>query len=220
MKIISFGDIHENIDNLDKLKDELETADLVVISGDITNYHGKDEVERIIKSVKQFNGNILAQIGNLDRREADVYLSSENINLHGNGFMFGDVGIFGVGGSNETPFNTPSEYSEEEIWKFLSDGYEKVKEAKIKIMTPHAPPKDSDVDAVAPGVHAGSESVRKFIEEYKPDVCICGHIHEGRGKCLIGNTMVLNAGMFKNGWYIKVEYDGTKIDADVIKIVA
>ncbi|MGR3218283.1 MAG: metallophosphoesterase, partial [Candidatus Anammoxibacter sp.] len=195
MNIISFGDIHEDTKNLNKLSEALQVADILIISGDLTNYHGKASAETVINSIRKYNNKILAQPGNLDLSEVGDYLTSEKINLHGNGYVFKDVGIFGVGGSNQTPFNTPTEYSEEEIKEFLYAGYKKIEECAIKIMVPHMPPNNTNVDKVASGMHVGSKSVREFIEEYKPDICICGHIHEAMGEDFIGKTKVINAGM-------------------------
>ncbi|MBI2471158.1 MAG: metallophosphoesterase [Planctomycetes bacterium] len=207
MKIISFGDVHEDTSNLIKIKSELEVADLILISGDLTNYHGKAEAKKVLESVKKYNKHLLAQYGNLDQPEVDGYLTKEGINLHGNGYVFEDVGIFGCGGSSPTPFNTPSEISETDIKKYLTNGYSKVKDAKWKIMVCHTPPMDTAIDVIRSGLHVGSSVVRDFIVQYKPDVCISGHIHESRGTDKIGNTIVLNAGMFRDGWYIEIDAD-------------
>jgi len=213
MKIISFGDIHEDTSNLIKIKSELEDADLIVISGDLTNYHGKAEAKKVLESIKKYNKRLLAQYGNLDQPDVNEYLTGEGINLHGNGYVFGDVGVFGCGGSSPTPFNTPSEISEMDIKKYLTHGYGKVKDAKWKIMVCHTPPKDTVIDIVRSGIHVGSSTVRDFIVQYKPDVCISGHIHESRGTDKIGNTIVLNAGMFRDGWYIEIDIDKEDISA-------
>ena len=207
MKIISFGDVHGDTNNLIKIKSELEDADLIVISGDLTNYHGKVEAKKVLESIKRYNKRLLAQYGNLDQPEVNEHLTGEGVNLHGNGYVFGDVGIFGCGGSSPTPFNTPSEISESDIKKYLTDGYTKVKNAKWKIMVCHTPPKDTVIDIVRSGMHVGSSTVRDFIVQYKPDVCISGHIHESRGKDEVGDTVVLNAGMFRDGWYIEINID-------------
>ena len=219
MKIISFGDVHEDTSNLIKIKSELENADLIVISGDLTNYHGKAEAGKVLESVKKYNKHLLAQYGNLDQPEVDGYLTGEGINLHGNGYVFGDVGIFGCGGSSPTPFNTPSEISDMDIKRYLTNGYIKVKDAKWKIMFCHTPPKDTAIDVIRSGLHVGSSVVRDFIVQYKPNVCISGHIHESRGKDKVGDTIVLNAGMFRDGWYVEVVIDKGSISA-VLKSVA
>jgi hypothetical protein len=202
MKIISFGDIHEDFSNLIPLKDELENADLVIVTGDLTNFNGRKEAEKVIDEIMKYNENILAQLGNLDQPEVNDYLTEKGINLHRNGFIKDDIGIFGVGGSNLTPFNTPTEFNEDEIETFLLDGINKVKNAKFKIMVPHMPPKDTKLDIISAGAHVGSQSVRDFILKYKPNIALSGHIHEARGSDKIENTVAFNAGMFREGGYV------------------
>ena len=58
-----------------------------------------------------------------------------------------------------------------------------------------------------------------FLPKYKPHVCLSGHIHESRARDKVGNTIVLNAGMFRDGWYIEVDVDKGGISA-VLKSVA
>ncbi len=213
MKIISFGDVHEDINNLAKIRPVLETADIVAISGDLTDCHGMSEAKKVVNAIRVYNKRVLAQYGNMDKPDVDTYLTKEGINLHGNGFVFEDVGIFGCGGSSPTPFNTPSEISDEDIEKYLIKGYRKVKDARWKVMICHTPPKDTATDAIRGGVHVGSSTVRNFMVKYKPDVCVSGHIHESRGTDTVGNTLVLNAGLFRDGWYIEIVVDKTGISA-------
>jgi hypothetical protein len=204
MRIISFGDIHEDFSKLIPLKNELENADLVIVTGDLTNFHGRKEAEKVIEEIMKYNENVLAQLGNLDQPEVNDYLTEKGINLHRNGFIRDDIGIFGVGGSNPTPFNTPTEFSEDEIEAFLLDGIDKVRHAKFKIMVPHMPPKDTKIDIISTGAHVGSQSVRDFILKHKPDISLSGHIHEARGRDKIENTIVFNAGMFREGGYVVI----------------
>lgn len=215
MEIISFGDIHEDTTRLRPLKDELENADLVIITGDLTNYNGRKEAKKIIEEIMKYNENILAQLGNLDEPEVDDYLTEKGINLHRNGFIRDDIGIFGVGGSNPTPFRTPTEFSESEIESFLIEGLDKVRKAKFKIMVPHTPPKDTKIDVITAGAHVGSQSVRNFILKYKPDISLSGHIHEARGQDRIGDTLIFNAGMFRKGGYIKITKHPERLSAEL-----
>ena len=218
MKIISFGDIHEDTGNLQKMSAELGSVDIVLVSGDLTNYHGKEDASTVINSIKRYNDNVLAQPGNLDQKDVDDYLTSLDINIHGNGYIFDDVGIFGVGGSNITPFKTPNEYGEEEIRLFLEAGYQKVSQCKVKIMVPHMPPLNTKVDKVSSGMHVGSQSVREFIEKYEPDICICGHIHEAADDDQIDNTSIFNAGMFNKGGYVEVEYRDGMLKSELKRV--
>lgn len=214
MKIISFGDIHEDISNLGPLKNELETADVIIISGDLTNYNGKKEAEKVIEGIMKYNKNILAQFGNLDQSDVNDYLTEKGINLHRNGYIKDGIGIFGVGGSNPTPFKTPTEFSEKEIETFLLEGYEKVRDSKFKILVPHVSPHDTKIDTIKGGAHVGSQSVRDFILKYKPDISVSGHIHEAKGADKIGNTMIFNAGMFREGGYIKIAKQSENLVAE------
>jgi len=216
MKIIAFGDIHEHTENIETIKG-ISDADCIIITGDITNFGGKDKAARIIDIIKGYNNQCLyAQPGNMDRKSVNDYLDKLNTNLHGNGFVIENVGIFGVGGSNSTPFKTPTEYSEKEIEKFLERGYAKVKHMPIKIMVPHAPPINTKVDMVGNGVHVGSMSVRKIIEKYQPQLCITGHIHEAKGSDKIGNTVIMNPGELKGGGYIEIIVENDHLEATLI----
>ena len=215
MEIISFGDIHEHLNNLEPLKNELKNADLIILTGDLTNYNGRKEAEEVIECIEKYNENILAQLGNLDQPDVNDYLTEKNINLHRNGFIRSDIGIFGVGGSNPTPFNTPTEFSENEIERFLLEGFEKVKDAKFKILVPHMPPKDTKLDMITAGAHVGSQSVRDFIFKQRPDIVISGHIHEARGTDKIEDITICNAGMFCEGGYIKITKKSTGLSAEL-----
>jgi len=215
MKIISFGDIHEDLNNLTLLKNEMESADLVIVTGDLTNFNGRKEAERVIDEIMKYNENVLAQLGNLDQPEVNDYLTEKGINLHRNGFIRDDIGIFGVGGSNLTPFNTPTEFSEDEIETFLLEGIDKVKDAKFKIMVPHMPPKDTKIDIITAGAHVGSQSVRDFILKHKPDITLSGHIHEARGSDTIENTLAFNAGMFREGGYVVITKTSDELSAEL-----
>ena len=50
-----------------------------------------------------------------------------------------------------------------DIERFLTNGYNKVKNAKWKIMVCHTPPKDTAIDVIRSGLHVGSSVVRDFI---------------------------------------------------------
>ena len=65
----------------------------------------------VLENVKEANQNILAVPGNLDHPPVIELLEELDINIHGKGKIIDEkIGIFGCGGSNETPFNTPIEF--------------------------------------------------------------------------------------------------------------
>lgn len=213
MKIISFGDVHMATRNLARMGAVMRDTDLVIISGDLTNFGGADDARKVIEDVRAACAKLLAVPGNLDRAEVFPFLEQEGIALHGRGMAVDGVGIFGCGASNITPFHTPSEISEEEIYDTLRRGYEQVRGVRPLLMICHTPPFETKCDRIMSGKAVGSTAARKFIEEFKPDVCISGHIHESAAVDSIGPTKVLNAGPFKGGGYIVVTANGREIDA-------
>ncbi len=202
MKVIAFGDIHGNLDAVKPIYSKIESADLLIISGDLTTYSNYKDAKKIIETLKRINNNIIAVMGNLDDRSVLKYLEDENLSIHGKGRLIDNVGFFGIGGSNSTPFNTPTEYSEPYIKELLERGYEDIKDADVKVMVTHMPPYDTKTDILPNGQHVGSRSVRNFITNYLPDLNITGHIHEAVAEDTVGKTKIINPGEFKKGGYI------------------
>jgi hypothetical protein len=213
MKIVSFGDVHMATSNLARMDAILRDTDLIIISGDLTNFGGPDEAAKVIEAVRQACPNVLALPGNLDQREVIPMLEREGIALHGKGLVRDGVGIFGCGGSNITPFKTPTELTEDEIYDTLMRGYAEVRDVRPLLMICHTPPFETKCDRIPGGHPVGSTAARRFIEEFKPDACLSGHIHESAAVDTIGPTVIVNAGPFKDGGYIVVESAGGKLAA-------
>ena len=116
----------------------------------------------------------------------------------------------------EPPFYSPTEFSEDEIADALMAGYEMVADAPRKLLIAHCPPYRTALDCLYSGAHAGSTSVRAFIEAHQPDVCISGHIHESAGEDQIGATHVFNPGMLAQGGYITVIDEASGLTAQRI----
>ena len=165
--------------------------------------------------MRTVNDHILALPGNLDKTDVADYLEEEGISLHGRGRLFDGVGIFGVGGSNHTPFNTPIEYSEDELQFLLEQGYNQAKTAPHHILVSHTPPLQTKADRISSGVHVGSKAVRLFIENHQPAYCLCGHIHEARSCDRIGSTRIINSGMIRDGGWIEVLVENDTVNASL-----
>lgn len=215
MRIIAMGDIHERVKAFNLLENEVSSADLVILAGDLTQYGDDIKASTVLNAVRGINPNILAQVGNLDSTGIDSLLTREGINIHGRGRVVEGVGIFGCGGSAPTPFHTPVEFSEEEIKGFLENGYRDVKDAPVKIMVCHTPPVNTEVDMIPSGAHVGSKAVREFIEKHQPDLCVTGHIHEAAGEDKIGKTKIINPGPFFEGGYVMINAEKGKIEAEL-----
>ena len=222
MRIIAFGDIHSELGPFASILN-VARADLVVITGDLTNFGGIKEAQTVLTEVRAVNQNILALPGNLDMKDVNTLLEETGVTLHGRGRRIAPtVVMHGVGGSNITPFKTPNEYSEEEIADLLAAGFSEiadaVKNGAIHILVAHPPPQKTATDKISAGVHVGSQAVRAFIETHQPALCLTGHIHEARAVDTIGATTVVNPGMIKEGGYIDISIQGTTATAEIGRV--
>ena len=128
-----------------------------------------------------------------------LYVASD---LHGRKATVKGRTFVGIGGSNPTPFGTPFELSEEEIWAALGRAME-----PGAVLVSHPPPRGF-VDRVHSGEHVGSHSVRRAIEEFRPPLVLCGHIHEARGIARLGRTTIVNPGPAQKGHSALVDING------------
>jgi Icc-related predicted phosphoesterase len=223
MKIIAFGDIHMATAEAEKIPG-IKEADLVILNGDLTNYGGSREAKHVLEEIMKINPNVLAQFGNLDKPSVNDYLENLGINLHGQARLVqGTVCLIGVGGSNFTPFKTPSEFPEKELLRFAGSAFQQgldftslalpLHNRKIpRILISHVPPYNTKVDTLRNGRHVGSKAIRTIIEQYQPDVCITGHIHEAKGQDVIANTPVYNHGMLRQGGYVTLHVTQSQIE--------
>jgi len=114
-----------------------------------------------------------------------------------------------LGYSNRTPWRTPRELDEEEIYERLKRLVDQLETPHRAIFNVHVPPYESSLDTafevdedlryVMKGgrpheVPTGSPAVRQIIEETQPLLSLHGHIHESKGVTRIGRTMAINPG--------------------------
>ncbi len=217
MKILAVSDIHgKYIKIIDYLKKN--TVDLVILTGDITDFGPNELAEEILNEISSFNIPVLAIPGNCD--PINLYGSIDNskaVNIHGKSVTIKNIGICGFGGSNPTPFNTPLEFDEIEIYDNARRVMEEIKNHEVTLFVTHAPPLGTKTDLLPSGKHVGSESLRKIIEEFQPSINICGHIHESMAIDKIGKTTIINPGMLKEGHACIINIDDS--DEDNIKAI-
>lgn len=226
MKIIGFGDIHMATATAAGIPD-IKTADLILLSGDLTNYGTARDAKVVLDEILKLNPDVLAQYGNLDNHEINDYLEELGLNLHGQARLIQrKICIIGVGGSNYTPFHTPSEFSEKNLFtiadKAFKQGLEftslaqKLHKRKIPVLlVSHVPPVKTSVDRLHSGKHVGSTAIRTIIEKYQPDLCLTGHIHEGRGIDHIINTPIYNPGMLRAGGWATIDLVNSKLNVQL-----
>jgi Icc-related predicted phosphoesterase len=140
----------------------------------------------------------------------------------------GGLQLLACGWSNVTPWKTPREETEEQLYERLDALAQQVRDPRRAVFMIHVPPHDSGLDTaplldenLRPTVSAGdvlrgpvgSTAVRRVIETYQPLLGVHGHIHESGGERKIGETLCINPGSEANhgilrGYLVDVEDDG------------
>jgi Icc-related predicted phosphoesterase len=226
-KILAISDIHgEENENLYTYLNNNEDIDLVIILGDITDFGPLDFVGPFIEKVAECGVDVIAIPGNCDPKGICNAINEVSFCLHNNIIAYGDAILFGYGGSNETPFNTPGEIQDNKIY---GDVYELLANydyvynenvPKVKILVTHAPPFNTEADKLESGDHVGSQGILKSIHEFEPQINICGHIHEAKSLSKIGiTTDVANPGMLKDNGAVLIDViDGSNYDISLISL--
>lgn len=202
MTIFHLTDLHGRLGHLESVHAAMEAADVVVVSGDITNFGGRGEAEQILDRLAEINPKILAVAGNCDRRSVDAYLSERGLNLHAQLREMEGRWFAGLGGSLSGPAPTPNTYTEGELRGALG---RLMSSTGTFVLVSHQPPFDTVADRIASERHVGSRAVREYIESSRPLLCLTGHIHEAVGHQELFGCHVVNPGPFSQGRYGVIE---------------
>jgi uncharacterized protein len=196
MRLLVFSDIHNDVKALERLM--AIDADYYAAAGDMVTWaRGLDQVGPVLARRRErmyvLPGNH-ESVADVDRLCARYGLRS----FHGGTFEADGCTVAGLGYSNPTPFNTPGEYSEAELERRL----EPFAALRPLILICHCPPKDTALDRIREGLHAGSSAIASFIERHQPRHFFCGHIHEAEGVAVkLGSTDAHNVG--KHGYLLE-----------------
>lgn len=136
----------------------------------------------------------------------------------------GDHEMVSCGFSNPTPWNSPRELGETELYDKIGALAQQLESPETAIFNLHVPPHGSGLDTAMEldeqlrpvltagqphQIPVGSSAVRQLIEEYQPMLALHGHIHESRGITRIGRTVAINPGS---------DYAGGRIDGCVVDL--
>ena len=198
MKLLIFSDIHSNHKALERLA--ATEADYYFAAGDLVNWsRGLEECGRILEPLAN---RVYVLPGNHESA-AQITAFCDQFgfhDFHGQTLQVGAHHVAGLGYSSPTPFNTPGEYSEAELAERLTP----FAALQPLVLICHAPPHGTALDRVHDGLHAGSRSVREFVDRHQPEYLFCGHIHEAEGRQIeIGKTMAINVG--KRGYLLELD---------------
>ncbi len=191
MEIFALSDIHNSIENLKALEKKAKKTQIAIICGDLTTLGPKENIPKIAKILQPRK--ILAVPGNMDSNEVLEKMKDMNISIHCNCKRLNGIEFCGFGGGLKGRAGLLT-FPEKEIIQCLN----KIVSSKSVLIT-HLPPFNSKLDLAQNTTHIGSSAVRKIIEEKKPALHLCGHVHEALNEEKIGETLSVNVGSVKEG---------------------
>lgn len=189
MKALIFSDIHGDVRALERLM--ATEADYYFAAGDLATW--AKGLERCGEALRAKGSRVYVLPGNHESAgQIAAFCETFGLhNFHEQTFDTGRYQLAGLGYSSPTPFHTPGEYTEEEMAGRLA----RFNALERLVLICHAPPYGTDLDRIRNGLHAGSRSVREFIEKRQPEYFFCGHIHEAEGvEVELGRTRAVNVG--------------------------
>ncbi len=176
-------------------------ADAYICAGDVVSWaRNLDQAGEILARRR---GKVWILPGNHESASNIQHMSEKFglVNVHDTAWEMGAVRFAALGYSNPTPFNTPGEYSEEELAARLA----RLGESRPEVLICHCPPQGSLLDRAGEGKHFGSASVAAAIRGIQPKWFFCGHIHEAEGeRDQFGATTGINLG--KRGYLLELDH--------------
>ncbi|MBW3018718.1 metallophosphoesterase family protein [Candidatus Woesearchaeota archaeon] len=198
VKILAAGDFHADTGIAKKLAEKAvkENVDLIILNGDIVE---EDNVDNILGNFKATGKPVLLVPGNHDFLATDFLAEKYKLkNLHSKTAVYDGVGIIGCGGANIGLHML----TEDEIYDTIKKNEKKLEKTRKKLLITHVHPSETKMAEFSNFV-PGSKGLKKAIDAFKPDIVLCGHVHEAEGiEEKVGKTTVINVG--KNGKIIEI----------------
>ena len=209
MKFLLITDLHQHKSAMDWINEEIEEykVDFVIHLGDVTDMGTSQEAKELLKMIKS---KVYVIPGNCDPRDMPENIRDVATDVHGKKISIDGYDVVGLGGGNPSPFQTPFEMEEDEIYDAL-----KPIACEGMILMTHAP-SNGVLDEIPGGIHVGSTGIRKIVDEYHPIIAMSGHIHEAIGCKVIDGTTFVNPGPAKDGYSAIVTIDNKKVDVKML----
>ncbi|MDR2865783.1 MAG: metallophosphoesterase family protein [Methanomassiliicoccaceae archaeon] len=209
MRSIVVSDIHAKTSTAELVNKAAEKhgADNILVLGDVSNF---GPVSVAVEYISLLKKPVYAIPGNCDPRNFPQAVAKVATDMHGRTVTIDGMKIAGLGGSNPSPFDTPFEISEDEIFSALDAICD-----DVSILMVHAPA-FGHLDRIPNGMMVGSESIRAIVDKYRPKVVLSGHIHEERRIEIDGGTMFMNPGSAKEGYAALLIVEDGKATAELL----
>ena len=211
MRILAIADVHGTEEVKDVVNDQINehAPDLVLVCGDITQFGPAEWAKKFLNSISQ---RTFALPGNCDPHEVvNAIDQSKATLLHGKKEDLNGIIFVGLGGSNPTPFGTPFESSEDEIYTTLDNLM-----VENAVLAVHAPAL-GHLDKTSSRSGLGSKAISDIVKKYSPRLVVSAHIHEARGVEKDDETTYVNPGPASMGYAAVIDINGV-INADLIGI--
>ncbi len=196
------ADVHGKRDRLESIKQNItiHQADLLVIAGDLLSRKTASQVENLLTSLSL---PILLVKGNTDHSYFTGMIERipNGTDLHLNPTAVLGIPFIGVGGAVPIPFYAKVQWFEQKALEQLS----RLSAAESIIVT-HTPPRGS-CDKVLKRFHAGSKALGNLVDQVRPRLVICGHIHEDSGVEFRAKTCVVNCSMGRDGQGVLIDLE-------------
>jgi Icc-related predicted phosphoesterase len=190
VKLLAFSDLHRDLGQAAQLVEMSAEADVVIGAGDFASVH--EGLEETLGALAAIETPTVLVPGNNETedalREAASAWSAATV-LHGSGTTIEGVEFYGLGaGIPVTPWDWSFDLDDEAATEMLTAC------PKGAVLVIHSPPQ-GHCDENGSGDHFGSQALLTAIEEKRPRLAVCGHIHESWGcQSQIGDTPVRNLG--------------------------
>jgi Icc-related predicted phosphoesterase len=220
MRILMVSDLHYTLKQFDWVTQVASEYDLVVVAGDHLSIASPVEPDAQIAVVLEYLARMAAQTtviacsGNHDLNarndlgeRAAAWLPearAAGVIVDGTALSLDDVLI------TVCPW-WDGEGSRERVGRQLAEDAEIVGD-RLWIWVYHAPP-DASPTSWTGRRHYGDEDLVKWIEQHRPAVVLCGHVHEspfaadGNWIDRVGSTVVFNAGRQRGPVPTRIELD-------------
>jgi Icc-related predicted phosphoesterase len=198
VRLLAFSDLHRDLGQAAKLVEMSAEADVVIGAGDFASIH--EGLEETIGALAPIETPTVLVPGNNETEQALREVSegwAAATVLHGAGMTIEGTEFFGLGaGIPVTPWDWSFDLDDEAATELLSG----CPEGAVLVL--HSPPK-GHCDSNGADMHFGSPALLRAIEEKRPRLAVCGHIHESWGcESQVRETPIRNLG--PSGTWIEV----------------
>jgi hypothetical protein len=207
MRILAIADVHGAKEARKNVNSQIKeyTPNAVIVCGDITQFGPPVWAQDFLNSIPL---KTLAIPGNCDPQGVIAAIEdSQAVLLHAKRAELEGYTFVGLGGSNTTPFDTPFELTEAEIYNSLNEIM--VESAILMVHTPAR----GHLDRTATRKDLGSGSIARIVLKFSPILVVSAHIHEARGVEREGGTTFVNPGPASNGYAALIDLnDEVKVE--------